>query len=409
MDIVILADFCGSFDENVMSFRFPYIADMLCREHDVEIITSDFDHAEKAFFEHCPEDLPFKVTMLHECGYPKNICIKRFLSHYIFARNLKKYLAGRKKPDVIYAAVPTLFAPYVAARYCEENGVRFIIDIQDLWPEAFRMAFDIPVLSSVLLFPLQYLADGVYRSADAVCAVSGTYISRALSVNEKVSDGHCVFLGTDLSVFDSGFAKQPGLLKAEDELWLGYCGSLSDSYDIPLIIDALAILKEKAVDLPKFVIMGDGYKKEEFASYAKAKGIDALFTGRLSYTDMCSTLSLCDMVVNPIMKGSAASIINKHSDYAASGLPVLNTQDAKEYRELVDEYQMGLNCSNEEPADVAAKLSCLISDPQLRRQMGENARRCAEERFDRRHSYKELINVILNEERDSDKSSDNFS
>ena len=43
MDIVIIADFCGEFahkDNN----RFAYLANILCEENDVEVITSDFNH-----------------------------------------------------------------------------------------------------------------------------------------------------------------------------------------------------------------------------------------------------------------------------------------------------------------------------------------------------------------------------
>ena len=99
-------------------------------------------------------------------------------------------------------------------------------------------------------------------------------------------------------------------------------------------------------------------------------------------------------MVNPITGSSAASIINKHGDYAASGLPVLNTQDSAEYRALVEEYQMGFNCKNGDAAELAEKLATLMASEPLRREMGKNARRCAEERFDRKTSYHALVKVI---------------
>lgn len=63
---------------------------------------------------------------------------------------------------------------------------------------------------------------------------------------------------------------------------------------------------------------------------------------------MCALIDSCDIVVNPITGGAAASIINKHADYAACGHPVVNSQEANEYRKLVEEYDMGLNCENGE-------------------------------------------------------------
>lgn len=110
---------------------------------------------------------------------------------------------------------------------------------------------------------------------------------------------------------------------------------------------------------------------------------------------MCGWVSKCDMVVNPIRKSSAASIINKHGDYAASGLPVLNTQDSAEYRQLVDSYQMGFNCINGNSKDLAEKMAILVEDKNLRLKMGQNARKCAEERFDRRRNYDAIVSAIL--------------
>lgn len=142
----------------------------------------------------------------------------------------------------------------------------------------------------------------------------------------------------------------------------------------------------------RFIVMGDGPLKEEFEN--KAAGLNVNFVGRLPYEQMCGVLTACDMVVNPIVGRSAATIINKHADYAASGLPVMNTQECEEYRNLVDEYKMGFNCNNNDPQDLAEKIILLMNDEQLRSRMGANARKCAEEKFDRRISYNEIIDTI---------------
>lgn len=122
--------------------------------------------------------------------------------------------------------------------------------------------------------------------------------------------------------------------------------------------------------------MGDGVKKEEFELYTKQKEVECLFTGKLEYADMCSVLCKGDIVVNPIIASSPASIINKHGDYAASGLPVLNTQVSAEYRQLVDSYKMGLTAKQNLPEDLAEKLSILCKDEELRRLMGKSTKMC---------------------------------
>ena len=240
-------------------------------------------------------------------------------------------------------------------------------------------------------------ANGIYKRADDICAVSKTYAQRAMSVNRKCNKMHVAFLGTKLNSFDE-FANKNKWTKDDDELWLAYCGTLSESYDITSVIDALALLKSKGITPPKFIIMGDGHKKSEFESYAKKQSISTLFTGRLPYDQMCGLLCSCDITVNPIVARSAGSIINKHGDYAAAGLPVLNTQESKEYQELVKEYKMGFNCKNGDIEELADKLQRLIEDDSLRLEMGRNSRRCAEEKFDRARCYNELISTVLREQ-----------
>jgi len=109
---------------------------------------------------------------------------------------------------------------------------------------------------------------------------------------------------------------------------------------------------------------------------------------------MAGRLKACDMAVNPIKHGSAGSIINKHGDYAAAGLPVINTQEAEEYRHLLEEYDAGFNCGNGNAPDIAEKLMKLCQDPRLRVTMGRNSRRLAEEKFNRRVTYSEIIQLI---------------
>ena len=121
MDIVIVAQYLRdieNFEGN--NSRFVYLAKMLISDkaNQVEIITSDFEHGKKQHFPCVGELTGIKVTVCHEPGYPKNVCLKRFISHKVLARNIKGYLETRKKPDVVYAAVPSLSVAEACSDYC---------------------------------------------------------------------------------------------------------------------------------------------------------------------------------------------------------------------------------------------------------------------------------------------------
>ena len=396
-DILIIAHFTQVPGE-AGNGRFNYIAENINKENaNVEVVTTSFSHRTKTqrnVTDKQRSSISYKLTMLYEPGYVKNISFKRFYSHYIMGRSLKKYLRNREKPDIIYCSVPSLDVAKVAAKYSEENNIRLIIDIQDLWPEAFKMVFNVPLISDILFYPMKRQANYIYKTADEIVAVSQTYVDRALKNNKKCESGNSIYLGTDLRYFDY-LAKSNAIMdKPKDEIRLVYIGTLGHSYDLISVIDALKILKNRGLDNIKFVIMGDGPLKLKFEKYAKQNEIYAEFTGRLSYEKMVGILIRCDIAINPIKRRSAGSIINKVGDYAAAGLPVINTQECTEYQELLIKYNAGFNCINSDPKDIAEKIFKLCINNKLRKQMGSNNRILAEEKFDRGKTYLKILELI---------------
>lgn len=394
-DVLIIAHFSDDLDKKGNG-RFNYLANTLADiDVDVELVTSSFSHnKKKARDKNSANSTSYKVTFIEEPAYKKNVSLKRFFSHYAMASNLKKYLKSRKKPNVIYCSIPSLDVASTAAKYAKENNIKFVIDVQDLWPEAFQMVFNVPVISDIMFYPMKKKADYVYKVADEIVAVSETYKNRALKVNTKVQEGKVVYLGTELSKFDEAFFNNKCQEKPDNEVWVAYAGTLGHSYDLTSVFDALEILKNKGHKNLKFVVMGDGPLKKEFEKYAQEKQINTRFTGRLPYEEMVGMLGECDIAVNPIKAGSAGSVINKVGDYAGAGLPVLNTQESPEYRELLDKYQAGLNCMNGDAVDLAEKLLFLLDNPLKREQMAKNNRCLAEEKFDRKRTYSEILKII---------------
>lgn len=396
-DILIIAHFTQIPGEPGNG-RFHYIAEKINKKYaNVELVTTSFSHKNKKqrlLTKEQIESLSYKLTMVFEPDYMKNVSIKRFYCHHVMGLNLKKYLKSRKKPDVIYCAVPSLSVAYIAAQYAKNNDIKFIIDIQDLWPEAFKMVFRLPLINDIIFYPMKKQADYIYQSADEIVAVSQTYLDKAIKLNKRCISGKSVYLGTDIKNFDTIAKLNKHLNKSKNEIWLAYIGTLGHSYDLRLVIDALAIIKNKGITDIKFIIIGDGPLKEKFESYSIKKNVSAEFIGRLSYEKMAGILTVCDIAVNPIKKGSAGSIINKVGDYAAASLPVLNTQECKEYRDLLEHYEAGINCINTNPNDVANKLMTLCKDVELRERMGTNNRKLAEEKFDRVYTYRSIIDLI---------------
>lgn len=378
--------------------RFVEIAQRLVRQDSnikVEMVTTSFSHrikkqrhVEKALL----NEMSYKLTMLNEPGYKRNVSLRRFYSHYKMGKSLNRYLKQRKKPELIYCSVPSLDVAYVAMKYARKSNIPFMIDIQDLWPEAFKMVFNLPIISDCIFYPMQRKANQIYKAADEIIAVSETYLQRGLRVNHKAERGLSVFLGTDLAKFDE-LAQTHRVHKEENEIWITYIGTLGHSYDLTTIMKAIDKLICKGEKGIKFMVLGDGPLKEKFEEEAKKLRIPACFLGRIEYGEMAGYLKASDIAINPITQGAAQSIINKVGDYAAAGIPVISTQECPEYKELVTKYKIGYNCKLE-VNEIADALGDLIKHPEKRRKMGMNNRLLASEKFDRAKTYVQIINKI---------------
>ncbi|MEG2688009.1 MAG: hypothetical protein RSA24_02445, partial [Clostridia bacterium] len=176
MNICIIANFVPEpYDKT--NNRFVYLAKMLAINNNVTLLTSSFSHEDKAQKKEKKFEFSnLKIVNVQESGYPKNICIKRFVSHYGFGKQIGKYLNMMPETlDVVYLAVPSLTCGISAVKFCKKNGVRLILDVQDLWPEAFKMIFNPPILGKIIYAPFYKIANTIYKNADEIVAVSDTY------------------------------------------------------------------------------------------------------------------------------------------------------------------------------------------------------------------------------------------
>lgn len=393
-DVVIVAHFVGDFENS--NNRFIDLATRLtARGARVELVTSSFSHRQKDHErgDFNPE-LGFRITVIHEPGYRKNISVQRLISHGRMAHNLSHYLRDRETPDIIYCAVPSMAVGRAVARYRRRTQVPLILDVQDLWPEAFLMVLRPVAVARLALAPFSWLADSVYRSADWVIAVSETFAARVAAARGSTERLHTIYLGTDLT----RFRRDPRVCVApskEHPVRLVYVGTLSHSYDLPTVFSALALLSGPDDPKVEFWVIGAGPFSERYQRQCHKLGVQARFLGQLSYPDLACVLSHADVAVNPIRPKSGGSVLNKVSDYAAAGLPVINSQDCPEYRALLEQYDAGVSCPAADPIAMADVLRVLCRDPLQRARMGMNNRRLANELFDRSTTYSAITDLVL--------------
>ena len=377
--------------------RFRYIAELLSSQHDVTLATSSFHHPKKK--QRPPkgsfQNLPYTLILIQEPGYQRNVGLKRILSHRTFQKNLKTFLAKKNGQfDSVYAAFPMIGSAQAAGRFAQQNNIPFYLDVQDIWPESILVyTGKLRGLTRLVLAPLTQKANAVYQMADAVIAVSQTYVNRVMAVNTKAQIQMPLYIGISLQKFDAA-AQQTQLLRKKDDDVIGvYSGSFSHSYDVETVIRAAALLKNVTPNF-RLVILGSGPFETALKQLAKTIGAPVEFLGYRPFDEMAGVLAQADIGFHAIATSSQSSMTNKFADYCAAGLAILNSSPSPEIRSLVNTHKLGLNYSSGDHQHLAELISGAFKEPAKIKQYGQNCRAFAEQHLDREKTYDQLFDLF---------------
>lgn len=318
-----------------------------------KVITTDFNHVTKSYY--VPGDADNdKQMLLHVPAYSKNISPMRIWSHLVFAWKLRNYLRSlTEKPKSIYCTMPTSASAYICARYCKKNGVKFVIDVIDLWPESLLPFVKGEAIIKVMLAPWTYLTRYAYKSADVILGESVKYAQEAKRFNNN-AEVYPLYLGVDMGIVEKVKEQQPVKTeKPENEIWIAYAGSLGTSYDFNTLLEAVNSIHGKYQY--KLWLVGDGVRHEEIADYIATNGLNAEITGFVPYKQLLGYLSYCDIVVNIFRNNTKVVYSYKFNDYVSMGCFVLNSLEG-ETAEMVDKYAIGRNFNfNDKPLQEVLK------------------------------------------------------
>jgi glycosyltransferase involved in cell wall biosynthesis len=160
-----------------------------------------------------------------------------------------------------------------------------------------------------------------------------------------------------------------------DDVVLIYVGRLGPEKNLSFLLRSFAGTA-KAYDHIGLILVGDGPEREDLQEQAAYLKIDkrVYFTGSIPYEQMPGYLSMADAFVT-------ASVTEVHPlsviEAMAAGLPVLGIQSPG-VGDTVEDGVTGLLAEEEDLAVFTAKMVRLVTDHRQRGEMGQCARRTAE-------------------------------
>lgn len=330
--------------------------------HEVVYWTVDFNHGTKAKRVMLSSvTVPaISLRLIPVPSYQKNVSIRRIFSHLVYARRLGKAAcaeAKTRRPDLVISATPTLGAAEVMRRLARRMGAKFVIDIQDAWPETFYrlLPSSLAWLGRVLLAGMLRTARRLYRDADFVTGVSERY--RAISGRADYSLSYHGIAAS--SPFGLNLRPQPSSLL--------YLGNLGAGYDLETVIEAVALSPALTLD-----IAGYGPKEESLKSLVRARKIEdrVRFHGYLRADELMRLAASCAVGVIPMRDDSWVALPYKLGDYLAAGLKIVSSLHG-ECGDLLVREEVGATYDFGSSASLLAALKTVESLPADKKNLPE--------------------------------------
>lgn len=404
MNILLVNHYAGS-PELGMEFRPYYLGREWTKAgHNVLIVGGTYSHLRKRQPKAGTERIDgIAYRWLRTPKYNGNGVV-RFLSMLCFVAQL--FLHGRAwhrfKPDVVIASSTYTLDNWPCHRIARRNKARYVYEIHDLWPlspmELGGMSAKHPFIRI-----MQWGEDYAYRHADKV-------VSILPCVHEHVK-AHGLPL-EKLALVPNGVVEEDWRpentaalpeehrcllkkLRSENKFILGYAGGHAISTALPLLIDAMQLLKEDR-DIV-LVLVGDGTEKNKLIRQVQGSGLTSsvYFLPPVAQNAISALLSGFDVLVLTFADHALYRFgvsPNKLFDYMMAGKPVI--MGIKAGNDIVKDADCGWSVLPN-AQDIAMAIQDAVSTEVARLQLlGRNGFHYVEENYTYRYLAQAFLQAI---------------
>ena len=285
------------------------------------------------------------------------------------------------KPDVVVGPSVPLGTGWAASRIAVMKEAAFVFEVRDVWPIAL---VDDGGLSrrSPVYFAFRLLEKSLYRKAHRISATmpfifrhvaeSGGNPEHVTWIPNGVNfDGY-----RELAPYDGGKTRP---------LVAMYVGGFGNAHDVITLVKAAALLRQRGIDDYRFVLVGDGVKRQECRREAAAHALSNVeFHDPVPKSEVPRLQAGADVLIAAVLDSKAYRFglnLNKLFDYLASERPVLFSGNAP--NDPVAESGAGFSIPPERPEEMAGALEQLLKmRPAERAEMGKRGRAYVEREFD---------------------------
>ena len=311
-----------------------------------------------------------------------------FLSYMVTA-----FFAGllERGPEVIVATSPQFFTAVGACALSLLRRLPFVLEISDLWPESIvavgemRPGTVIRCLETVEMF--------LYRRATRVVTLTSAFKDNLMSRGIPSDKIDIVINGVDLQRYsprprDHALACKWGI--AEDDLIVGYIGTLGMAHALQNVLRAAALVSDRQV---RFIFVGSGAERSRLIAESERMSLkNVTFVPAQPKELMPNAWSLCNIALVHLKNAPLFRTVipSKIFEAMGMGLPILLVAPGGEASHIVRREEVGLCIPPEDPKELASAVLFLKENRQLLDQLSRRSREAAP-RYTRERQARDML------------------
>lgn len=313
--------------------------------------------------------------------------LKRILDYVSFMFSSVAASFFVNKPDMVIGTSPQFFTVCAAYIVSRAKHIPFVFELRDLWPESIKAVG--AMRQSILIGMLEKLELFLYGKASRIVSLTRSFKENLAKRGIDAGKIDVITNGVDMSRFRPGpkdreLERKYGL---EGKFVAGYVGTHGMAHGLETILQAAVHIKDlDDSDAFRFILLGNGAKKQDLVEMARAMSLDNLiFIDSVPKDQVVRYWSLLDASIIHLRKADLFTSVvpSKLFECMATGIPILHGV-AGESAEIVRKENAGLVFEPENADELCRRLIELRNNKPLYDSLRANCIQAAKnyDRFD---------------------------
>lgn len=399
------------FDESRLH-RMCSLAEILhARGHQVSVWSSTTNHRDKTIRsnkELVTNYLPgYDVVFLDSPTYERNISVARIIHNIKTAKKFKQTVSESPVdlPDLILSAYPPIELTKAGVQVANKLGVPSVVDLRDLWPDIFVETLPrwMQVIARLAIYPFNRQARYIADNATAVVGITDEFISwfEQKATNQSLKAKRSFLLSYKVETLNSlarnealKFWLEKGIEPSEEVFTICMFGSLGETAEIPLLIDAARRILEDNVHNVRFVVCGVGEILEQLKNASKDLP-NFYLPGWVTKGQIRVLMEMSNAGALPYHsdRGFELSLPNKVGEYLSEGLPILSSISGV-VSVLLDTEGVGFTYKNQNAGELVDLIYTLIEEKDLQANMRKRAHAVFQSKFNAEIIYNNYADYL---------------